>query len=873
MKTYELSVVTPFHNVEKDVFKAGVQSLINQTYGFENIEWIVVFHNCDKKYIDDAMPLIYGYENIRTEVINNDIHSPSSPRNHGMRLATGKYIGFLDADDSYTPWCFEEVISHMKASGAQITWFRREYEMENSNSIPISEIVLWNQTMDEIIIDKDRNWDSEKIFTGIWGLVTSRVYDRKFLLNNKIWFDEEVGFGEDYLFNFEAYGHVSRLCYLPQMIGYHYFINSGSLVQSGNKDGNALIKISYGLTRIFETGLKYGFYMDATMGGLLLCLVRFMMGAKSLTLSERNKIKELLESYLNILKPIPVSKLYSEKGVHERCQLVKDYLLNPEKWAEGSENEILLPEFDDGFAAMPSEMALIRDILDMNADCDMGRRYNFRDIFTKEGFQAMVPISNYESYSKLIALTTRIGESGIFVSTPVDSYVRFMDNDFNAKMLPVTKDHIESYMKPLMDLCENETTFLLFDGLDEKIIYNDKTMAQSIYRVAMERLFEHVKSYDRKNKYKVILPLDILPEESEDSYYRRMLYALANEELTQIIAPNTFSVIRMIDFIIRNANNLCSDIENGRVIGSIVQNGNDNTDFATQQKAFKERANKLRKVLDFPSKLKIKDIWPKLNRIIAYSAENYSYYTSFLSVFADGVNLAAIDMTAEAMMGIFDFSAADANIFELNMDSAFYEFKEYSEGKFSENIYISTEIEVGKTYRIYVTNRSGLYRYDTERIFYITDIRQGKIYYKPDVIKYDFIKLSNLDLSEEQINDVMLDTVKDTNSPVFDYVCVALENRLCIYVEAGFGYEMSEGERIAFEQALEDNLCNTSSVYKAQRENGSIKEILVRILESQTRLLFSELKAMKNHVSIGSVPPVHLIKDQADKDFFEKMCR
>ena len=42
---YQVSVITPFHNVDMDMFRRGYKSLQCQSIGFENIQWIVVLHN------------------------------------------------------------------------------------------------------------------------------------------------------------------------------------------------------------------------------------------------------------------------------------------------------------------------------------------------------------------------------------------------------------------------------------------------------------------------------------------------------------------------------------------------------------------------------------------------------------------------------------------------------------------------------------------------------------------------------------------------------------------------------------------------------------------------------------------------------------
>ena len=48
---YRVSVITPFHNVDMDMFQKCADSMRSQTIGFENIEWIIVVHNCQPHYL------------------------------------------------------------------------------------------------------------------------------------------------------------------------------------------------------------------------------------------------------------------------------------------------------------------------------------------------------------------------------------------------------------------------------------------------------------------------------------------------------------------------------------------------------------------------------------------------------------------------------------------------------------------------------------------------------------------------------------------------------------------------------------------------------------------------------------------------------
>ena len=142
-KKYEVSVIIPSHNTDPKFFKHCIDSVKAQTCGFENIELIVVFHNCDEAREKELRAIVGDHENVKMHTLKNDIHSPSSPRNQGLDMATGDYIGFLDADDKYTPECLSSALRYIKETDSDILHFRRMVELEKPVDIVMNKIVLW----------------------------------------------------------------------------------------------------------------------------------------------------------------------------------------------------------------------------------------------------------------------------------------------------------------------------------------------------------------------------------------------------------------------------------------------------------------------------------------------------------------------------------------------------------------------------------------------------------------------------------------------------------------------------------------------------------------------------------------------------------
>lgn len=238
---YKLSVVTPFHNVDMGMFEKCAESMRSQTIGFENIEWIIVVHNCEPHYLPLLTEMFKNDHNVIIKELNDGLHTPASPRNHGMQFVTTPYLGFLDGDDSYTPDCLEVARREMIETQAQVVTFRREYELETESLHPHTEKVMWNQTEWRIVMDRD-HFQQDKMFAGLWPFSTSRLFDVEFLRKNDLFFSKDVLWVEDVWHTGMCLMKADRVCYLPQFIGYHYFINGGSIIQDKKKSMEDLIE-------------------------------------------------------------------------------------------------------------------------------------------------------------------------------------------------------------------------------------------------------------------------------------------------------------------------------------------------------------------------------------------------------------------------------------------------------------------------------------------------------------------------------------------------------------------------------------------------------------------------------------------------------
>jgi len=105
----KISIIVPVYNVEK-YLDNGIKHILNQTY--RNLEVILV----DDGSTDSSGEICdrYAQQDTRVHVVHKKNGGSSSARNLGLELATGDYIGFLDADDYADETMYEVLHRTMK---------------------------------------------------------------------------------------------------------------------------------------------------------------------------------------------------------------------------------------------------------------------------------------------------------------------------------------------------------------------------------------------------------------------------------------------------------------------------------------------------------------------------------------------------------------------------------------------------------------------------------------------------------------------------------------------------------------------------------------------------------------------------------------
>ena len=227
-----VSVVVPVYQAEKYLQRC-VESLQNQT--LKDIEIVLVDDgspDCCPELCDH-----YARMDSRIRVVHQRNGGLSSARNAGMRAATGKFIGFVDADDDVDPKmyaCMAEVLTSEKV----------DFVMSDYLRIPsVGKPFLKTLSMDAGLYQKDKIRSviypqlimGESLEYGPLLSVWHCLYSAAFLKRYRLRFDEEVRWSEDNIFSAIAGYCAESFYYLKGKGLYHYYQNSGTITTGYRK--------------------------------------------------------------------------------------------------------------------------------------------------------------------------------------------------------------------------------------------------------------------------------------------------------------------------------------------------------------------------------------------------------------------------------------------------------------------------------------------------------------------------------------------------------------------------------------------------------------------------------------------------------------
>lgn len=215
----EVSIIVPVYNVEKYLSKC-LDSIYGQA--FKDFEVIIVNDGSTDGSLAIAQEYFEKYKD-NTKLISQKNGGLSAARNTGLGVASGKYILFVDTDDTINVVMLEKMYSLAEENDSDLVMcaFRsvdedgKELSKHYENALKCGE--KYNlASKKELLLCQNAAWN--------------KLYKRSVIQDNNLSFTEGVWY-EDLRFTKKYMFYAQNVVYTDELL-YNYLIRQGSIMNS-----------------------------------------------------------------------------------------------------------------------------------------------------------------------------------------------------------------------------------------------------------------------------------------------------------------------------------------------------------------------------------------------------------------------------------------------------------------------------------------------------------------------------------------------------------------------------------------------------------------------------------------------------------------
>lgn len=252
----QISIVVPVYNAAKYLPRT-IASVQAQTYE----DWKLLLVNDGST--DNSVQIIEQYANkdSRIKLINQKNSGPAHARNVGIKNAQGRYISFVDSDDTIEPCmmqCMYDVATKYQANIVMCNFatILGNKRIVSHHGFTCNCIMTQNQLRQEVLC---RYFEGNN--AGVSSLCTKFV-DRVWLCSAGITIPENRVRAEDWLFNLHCLEAGPRFCAINDVL-YNYWQNEGSIMHSV-REGEWKQHFE-SMQILFEVNRRHGFHYEQSI--------------------------------------------------------------------------------------------------------------------------------------------------------------------------------------------------------------------------------------------------------------------------------------------------------------------------------------------------------------------------------------------------------------------------------------------------------------------------------------------------------------------------------------------------------------------------------------------------------------------------------
>lgn len=284
-----LSVIVPIFGVEK-YLEQCIISLLSQTYS----EFEIILVNDGST---DNCPSIcdnYSLIDNRIKVVHKENGGLVSARKAGLKVASGKYIGFVDGDDWVEPRMYEDLMNHALKTNADIIIAGHKEEI-NGEVVEILKNALPCGYYDkEKIIERIYPFmlcTGEFSQFGIFSYLWNKIFKKDVIFDSQMSIDDRIFMAEDAACTYPALLNSNSL-YITDSNHYHYRQHLNSMVKTREVDQLELERYNLLYTHLYNSFIATPF-ADVLLKQLDSFLLSLLTVRSTIKFNNRDGINEL----------------------------------------------------------------------------------------------------------------------------------------------------------------------------------------------------------------------------------------------------------------------------------------------------------------------------------------------------------------------------------------------------------------------------------------------------------------------------------------------------------------------------------------------------------------------------------------------------
>ncbi len=524
---------------------------------------------------------------------------------------------------------------------------------------------------------------------------------------------------------------------------------------------------------------------------------------------------------------------------------------------------------------MPRQERLLHRLLEENADTVFGRRHGFGSIESFSGFQARVPITEYEDIEPLIEASRR-GEPAQLTREQPIFYAMTSGTTGASKYIPVT----EASRKAKSRLMRIWLSGLFGD--------HPRILDGAILQVASPEVEEYAPDgtpcgteagHAYRNMPRVMrglypVPYEVCEINDYDSRYYTLLRIAMMHPVTVIGTPNPSTILLLARHMGECTERLIRDIRDGTIdarmdipaeirsgVESIVEP--DPARAAVLEHAASRAGGALRP----------RDVWPDMRALATWKGGSVCQYLDQIEpYFPDELPVRDLGWLSSECRGSVPFSD-DGDSGPLAIDTNVYEFfpADTDDEPGPTDLLTVDQIEEGGRYYVYVTTSGGLCRYAMHDILEVTGFHERTPSVRFVQKGKGIVSYTGEKLTEAQVLSAVEETIgyRDANR-TFIAAVGKQEDEPSYTFLIEYGSPPGPEEARGTAREIEAALARHNTEYAAKRESGRLGPAVLRVLEAGQFDDFQR-EALQERGRDGQFKILRITDDESFADNFDRV--